>query len=30
MKRIGINYIVMPEVAVGDQLGNFLLTHMKK
>ena len=30
MKRVGINYIVMPEVAVGDQLGNFLLTHMKK
>lgn len=30
MKRIGINYIVMPEVAVGDELGNFLLRHMKK
>jgi len=30
MKRIGINYIVMPEVAVGDQLGTFLLRHMKK
>ncbi|MFP3278033.1 MAG: NAD(P)-binding protein [Candidatus Micrarchaeota archaeon] len=30
MKRVGINYIVMPEVAIGDELGNFLLRHMKK
>ena len=30
MKRVGINYIVMPEVAIGDELGNFLLKHMKK
>jgi len=30
MKRVGVNYIVMPEVAVGDELGNFLLRHMKK
>jgi len=30
MKRVGANYIVMPEVAVGDELGNFLLRHMKK
>jgi voltage-gated potassium channel len=30
MKRVGINYIVMPEVAIGDELGNFLLRHIKK
>ncbi|MGC8776330.1 MAG: potassium channel family protein [Candidatus Micrarchaeia archaeon] len=29
MKRISINYIIMPEVAVGDEIGNFLLMACK-
>jgi Trk K+ transport system NAD-binding subunit len=29
MKRIGINYLIMPEMAVGDEISNFILKHVR-